>query len=96
MKKRALIKVFKLDDYDWWAGESLEACIDEGRRQCGRQAYPDAYQDGHEVSDEAMQTMVTQVDEDRSAEPITFAAHLAQLLASKYEKFPQLFASTED
>jgi hypothetical protein len=47
------IKVFQLDDIEWWAGESLAACLAEARRQCGDECYTEAG-DQSEVSEEAM------------------------------------------
>lgn len=35
------IRVFRMDDMEWWAGESLAACVAEGRSQCGDDCYPD-------------------------------------------------------
>ena len=35
------IRVYRMDDMEWWAGESLAACVAEGRRQCGDECYPD-------------------------------------------------------
>jgi len=87
------IKVFQLDDCDWWAGESLEACIEAGREACGKGCYEDAEAEGYQVSDEAMRTLKIRRDED-SQEPITFETYLAELIAAG-EKFPVYFASTE-
>jgi len=88
------IKVFKLDDCDWWAGESLEVCIAEGRLQCGADCYEDAETEGVELDDEGMRRLKIYLDEDRKEKPISFAEHLANEIAGG-TKFPCLFASTE-
>jgi hypothetical protein len=31
--KSGAIRVYRMDDNEWWAGESLAACVAEGRRQ---------------------------------------------------------------
>jgi hypothetical protein len=82
-----VIKVFQLDDIEWWAGESLEACVAEGRRQCGDDCYPDDGVQG-EVSSEAMQRLRF-VDEDGTFR--TFAEELEKRVAAD-ETFPQMFA----
>ena len=90
------IRIFKLDDYDWWAGESLQACIDEARRQCGADTYPDAEQEGRELSDEDMQRLMFVDESDGAQAPVrrTFAEQLARELAEG-GPFPRLFASTD-
>jgi len=85
------IKVFRLDDIEWWAGESLEACVAEGRRQCGPECYPDEPSEQYELSDEAMQRLKF-VDEDGTER--TFAEELARRVAAG-ESFPQPFAATD-
>lgn len=90
------IKVFRMDDNEWWAGESLEACVAEGRRQCGAECYPDDPDEQHELSDEEMQQLVF-IDESDGAEPPvkrTFAEELARRIAAG-EKFPQAFAAED-
>lgn len=89
------IKVFQLDDCDWWAGESLAACIAAAREQCGAGSYCDAEQEGRELTAEEMRRLKMHRDEDRRDAPVSFAEHLAELVACKAERFPQLFASTE-
>lgn len=90
-----MISVFKLDDCDWWAGESLEACIAAARQECGADTYEDAETEGRELSAEAMQRLVY-VDESDPGPPVerTFAEQLAREVAEG-GAFPRLFASTE-
>lgn len=87
----APIRVYRLDDYDWWAGESLAACLKEARAQCGDDCYPDDPSIQHELSDQTMQIMRF-TDED--GEKRSFADELNRRIAA-CEEFPQMFASTE-
>ena len=86
----SVIKVFQLDDIEWWAGESLEACVAEGRRQCGDDCYSDEGYQG-EVSPEAMQRLKF-LDDDGTMR--TFAEELARRIAAG-ATFPQPFAASE-
>ncbi len=80
------IRVYRMDDMEWWAGESLEACVAEGRRQCGDECYPDD-----------LYWQLVFIDEsDGAAPPVkrTFAEELARRIAAG-EKFPQPFAAED-
>ncbi len=85
------IRIFKMDDMEWWAGESLEVCIAEGRRQCGADCYPDNPNEQRELSDEEMRRL-TFIDEDDSRR--TFAEELARRIEAG-ETFPQPFAAED-
>lgn len=85
------IKIFALDDCDWWAGESLDACLAEARKECGEGSYCDAEQDGYELSAADMQNLNFR-EEDGTRR--TFADQLALEIA-KGTTFPCFFASTE-
>lgn len=85
------IRIFKLDDYDWWAGESLAACIAEARKQCGAGSYCDAEEEGREVSAEDMQRLQFGDDGENLR---SFAEQLEHEIADGTH-FPCLFASTE-
>lgn len=85
------IRIYALDDTDWWAGESLQACIAEARAQCGAGSYCDAEEEGYELTDEQMQRFVFHDDDDEAR---SFAAQLERELAEG-GTFPRLFASTD-
>lgn len=85
------MRVFRMDDLEWWAGESLEACVSEGRAQCGQDCYPDDPSEQYELTDEQMQQK-TFIDEDGGT--CTFAEELARRVAAG-EQFPQPFAATD-
>lgn len=84
------VRVYRMDDMEWWAGASLADCVAEGRRQCGDECYPDD-DEQHELSDAEMQRL-TFVDEDGSKR--TFAEELARRIAAG-ETFPQQFAAED-
>lgn len=86
------IKVFKLDDYEWWAGESLQACIAAARADAGPGTYEHAEEDGFEVSAEDMQTH--RFTEEDGVTQRSFAEELARRVAA-CEVFPSIFAATE-
>lgn len=85
------IKVFRMDDLEWWAGESLAACVAEGRAQCGPDCYPDDSSEQYELGPEAMRRL-TFVEEDGTRR--TFAAELKRLVAAG-TKFPCSFAAED-
>jgi hypothetical protein len=84
------MKVFALDDIEWWAGPSLEACVAAGKAACGDDCYdePDDYA---ELDDAAMQRLVF-VDDDGTRR--SFAEELARRVAAG-ETFPQPFAASD-
>lgn len=90
MVNETKIKVFQMDDIEWWAGESQEACVAEGKRQCGPDCYdePDEYRELTEADMQHLQF----VDEDGSKR--SFAEELARMVATGSE-FPCPFAATD-
>ena len=90
-KPEPIIKVFKLDDYEWWAGESLEAVLKEARSQCGEDCYSDP-DDHQELSNEEMEQTLFR---DEDGKPLySFKERLKQMIA-RGETFPQLFAAVD-
>ena len=88
------MKVFQLDDCDWWVGPSLAACIAEARAQCGAGSFCDAEEEGREMSAEDMQRLKFTDEEGPDPRVYTFAEQLANEIAEG-GKFPRFFASTE-
>ena len=88
------MKVFKLDDCDWWVGQSLAACIAEARAHCGAGSYCDAAQEGRGVTDEQLERLKFVDEEEDKPQARTFAEQLAREI-SDGGKFPRFFASTE-
>jgi len=91
-----MIRIYKLNDCDWWAGASLEACIAAARLQCGEDASID--DDAREVTDLEMLTLYRTVldPDERPMGRQTFAQALAEDLAIRGDDpAPFIFASTE-
>ncbi len=88
------IRVYRMDDIEWWAGESLAACVAEGRRQCGDECYPDNPSEQYELDDLDMQQLMFIDDEADPPVRRTFAEELARRIAAG-EAFPQPFAATD-
>lgn len=88
------IKIFKLNDCDWFAARTMEEAI-----ACARAEFDygdDSIEDPHELTDEELDTHLFQFrnDYDRPLESMSFRAALAKRIADG-ERFPYLFASTE-
>lgn len=89
------VRVYRMDDMEWWVGESLAACVEEGRRQCGADCYPDS-DEQHELSDAELQRLMF-IDESDGTEPAvkrTFAEQLAREIAEG-GPFPRPFAAED-
>jgi hypothetical protein len=84
------IKVFALDDVEWWAGESLEACLAVARAQAGGECYREEDEQS-EVGPEAMQRLQF-IDEDGTKR--SFAEQLQREIVAG-TAFPCMFAATE-
>lgn len=82
------IYVFQINECCWFAGYSLEECIEEAAENYDEQRDDEA----REVSDIEMKRLKF-FDEDTN-ETMTFAEQLDRMIA-KGEKFPTLFAHTE-
>jgi hypothetical protein len=89
------IKVFELSEHDYWAGESLEACIAAARAECGLDCYEDAETEGREVSPEAMKRLKV-AREEGGSDCVTFEEHLAEMVRFEApETFPKPFAAQD-
>lgn len=87
------VKVFAINDCEWWAGKDLESV----KAAFIAQGYGDesSFDDPHEVVDTEMQRL-TYVDDlaDVASPKSTFREHLDLMIARAVE-FPCFFASTE-
>ena len=83
------MKLFQINECAWFAGHSLEECIEEANINYDEQPNPDEL---CELTPEDMERL-TFFDEDTN-EKMTFAEQLSRMIA-KGEKFPTLFAHTE-
>ena len=87
------IKVFQLNDCDWWAGYDLESVKKAYVKETGM-SLEEAFDDPRELTDEEMDTLKHWGDEGDNKEPITFRQELDRMIESGFE-FPWFFASTE-
>jgi hypothetical protein len=85
------LKVFKLNDYDWWAAETLEAAIADYRRDTGVDA--DELADARELTDAELDRLRFR-DPDTRKILNTFRAELEALNRAGVAG-PVMFASTE-
>ena len=87
------MKVFRMNDYDWWADETLEKAIANYRADQLTMVNEDDIDtsDAYEVSDEAMEALRYH---DDNGPTWSFREELNRRIAAG-EPFPCLFASTE-
>ncbi len=83
------VRVYRLDECTWWAGHSLQQCINDCQLQQDRWIDPAQCR---EVSLFNMLNQKFSYHED--APTVSFAAELQRRIDAG-EQFPQLFASTE-
>ncbi|MCU1285917.1 MAG: phiPLPE 70 [Acidobacteriales bacterium] len=90
----ATIKVFEVNDTEWWAGTDLESIKTAYKEITGID--PDdedeGFQDPHALTDEEMETLQFS-DDDGSKR--SFREQLELMVAAEREKFPTMFATTE-
>jgi hypothetical protein len=89
------MKVVSVNDYEWWAGESVEACVKAAMEISGCPA--EEFEDAYELDDEQLDRLQFQ-DGDENEQPVgtprSFRAQLA-IVVAEGGNFPQLFACTE-
>lgn len=88
------MKIYRMNDCDWWVGESLDACKADYIEECGD---PESVEDARELTDEELDRLkFTDTDEDEVpiGEKRSFREQLAREVAQG-GTFPRMFASTE-
>jgi hypothetical protein len=88
------MKICQLNDYDWWIGESFEACVRDYQSNIAEDGVED---DAHELCAEELDHLIfSDCDEDERPTGVkrTFREQLAIEVAAGGE-FPRMFASTE-
>lgn len=90
--KKPAIKIFKLNDCDWWADTSLEEAIKNYLNETGM-SHEDGIEDPYELSDDEMKNIIHS-GEDGAGPRMAFIDRLLMDIAEGM-KFPCLFASTE-
>jgi hypothetical protein len=90
-----IMKVFCLNDCDWWVGGSLVSCIADYINHVGEDD-PDYYLDAFELNDNDLEnTMISVFDGDEiPAGSRTFKEEL-DIQIKRGGTFPRIFASTE-
>lgn len=89
------MKIFQINDCDWWIGESLDACIgDYIANYCDADG---VYEDARELTDAELDSLFftdTDSDERSTGFKRTFREQLAVEISAGGD-FPRMFASTE-
>lgn len=91
------MKIFRMNDCDWVAAESLEDAFDVPEAQLGfsRDEWKDLCDDPKELTEEELDShQFTPDPYDKSNAKISFREELNRRIQLG-EKFPQFFASTE-
>lgn len=86
------IKVFRLNDWEWWAADTLEAAIAHWKQRSG--LTDEELEEPRELTADEMAKLEYVEHEDDPPTRRSFAAELAQRVAAGLE-FPQPFATTE-
>jgi hypothetical protein len=90
-----MIKVFKMNDVDWVAGEELEAAKEWYLKETDQDA-DEAFFDGEpeEIEDSQLDVLKLNFEDECPPRVCTFREELDRLIASG-NTFPMIFASTE-
>lgn len=89
------MKVFKVNDYEWWAGADLDSIRTAYEQHTGIAADSDeGFDNPRELSDEELQKKTIHFDEGEQPDHSTFKEYLDELIAKSHE-FPCYFAGTE-
>jgi hypothetical protein len=90
----APIHVFRLNDFEWYAGPSLEACIAKWKEYTG--CTDEDLDDPRSLTDEEMDSLIfNHTDEDETPyRRQSFRAYLAEQITAGVT-FPEFFATTE-
>lgn len=86
------MKIFRLNEYEWWAAETLE----EAKQACLEETGLDeseAFEDPCELSSEELDALIFVDDEGPERRTIPFRQALDELI-SKGQKFPCIFATS--
>lgn len=88
------VKVFQLNDCEWWAGHDLESVMADYVKETG--VPPDeAFEDPRELTDEEMEEGTHYGDPDHPEDPPRTFKEELQYMIDGGATFPCFFASTE-
>jgi len=89
-----MIKIYRLNDYEWYAGETLEECVKFAIDMTGLDE-EDVLDGPLEIIEPLTQEqMVKTIFVDEDGTKISFTERLQNLIDNG-EEFPQFFATTE-
>lgn len=86
------IKVFRMNDFEWWAGETLEACIAHWKD--ARNGRVEVELDDPRELDSSEMAQLQYMDDPGTEVKWSFDDELARRVKADAE-FPQFFATTE-
>jgi hypothetical protein len=87
----ATVKVFAMNDCEWWAAETLEQAKADYLKETGTEEADEPFDDPHELDEEAMDHLRF-TDEDGTSR--SFREQLEKMVSDGCE-FPSFFATTE-
>lgn len=91
MLKKKRIRVFRLNDYDWWAGETLAQVKKDYLKETGMDE-EEAFDEPKALTKEEMKKYT--IREEDGTQERTFEEELKAMIKAKVD-FPCMFASTE-
>jgi hypothetical protein len=88
------VRVFRLNDHEWWAGKSLDACVEEAGRTWGfsGEELAESVEDAYEIADADLDALHLSIDEQGTKQ--TFREALNRMIAEQ-TRFPAFFAGLE-
>lgn len=88
------VHIYKLNDFEWWAGPNLAACIADWKEQTSQD--DEQLDDPRQLTEEELdRLMFSHTDEDETPyRKQSFRAELAEQIAAGVS-FPSFFATTE-
>ena len=91
------IKIYKMSDYDWFVGESLEDCKEMAVKDFDYDLDGNSFDDPREITETEMDTLIF-IEDDGDGYPDGTRKTFRQKLNEMIEEgasFPDLFATTE-
>lgn len=89
---RNRIRIYRVNEYEWYAGATLAACIDEAVRVTGGRR--EEVYDGDSTGPLSKKQMKEHIFTEESGEKKTFEQKLEEMIQAGHE-FPSIFAVSE-
>jgi hypothetical protein len=92
-----VIRIYEVTEGEWWAAESLDAAISYANETYGfgEQELKMQTEEAQELTDEAMDRLQFNYDEDDRTKRHSFRTELDMRLADPAQTFPQFFAAID-